>query len=112
MKTAKIIRHRHKIVHSINDDVKSVYTEDFYKILFSHEEEMQMFLEFVEDNGGKYKWDKETNKTTEDSKVPDKGVFEGCNSCMCDVFSMFVSHFGWEMNFISSPYKFEVWIKE
>jgi len=41
MTTAKIIRHRHKYHHYVNDDLKSVKEETFFKIIFSDPLEME-----------------------------------------------------------------------
>ena len=37
MNTAKIIRHRHKIHHYLNDDIKSVEEDTHFKIVFHAE---------------------------------------------------------------------------
>jgi len=45
MYTAKIIRHRHKFHHYMNDDLKEVKEETHFKIVFSEPAEFDRFRE-------------------------------------------------------------------
>ena len=54
MYTAKIIRHRHKYHHYLNEDLKSVEEETHFKIVFSHPDEMLAFEKWCKQNKGKY----------------------------------------------------------
>src|SRR5690606_41947977 len=57
--SAKIIRHRHKYHHYMNDDLKDVREETFFKIVFSEPKEFEIFKSWCIENGGVYDYDKE-----------------------------------------------------
>jgi hypothetical protein len=44
MHTAKIIRHRHKYHHYLNDDLKEVKEETYFKIVFSERTKVNMIM--------------------------------------------------------------------
>lgn len=116
MNTAKIIRHRHKIHHYINDDLKKVEEDVQFKILFSHPDEYDEFKNWVSKNGGEYKYNKDLSK--QEGKFPKRidvkfqTVAEE-EICWCDVFTYYLLHVA-EYQFhsvIDGPYKGEVYIK-
>lgn len=114
MKTAKIIRHRHKIVHYVNDEIQSngIFLEEHFKIIFSHQSEEDDFQRWIKVNNGFYKWDKDTKKMSEESKLPDLDVFKDKGDCFCDVAShYFLVVAGYSFHSALSPYKGEIYVK-
>ncbi len=111
MNTAKIIRHRHKIHHYINEDLKSVNEETFFKIVFSHPSEMDLFKDWIERNGGLYEYNKEESR--QEGKMPkavDKLVED--EICWCDIMTYYLLHVaGYSYHSSIHPYKGEVYIK-
>ena len=61
MTTAKIIRHRHKHLHYMNDDLKEVKEITYFKIVFSDPIEFERWKKWCTDNGGEYDYDKENS---------------------------------------------------
>lgn len=110
MYTAKIIRHRHKHHHYINDDLKSVEEETHFKILFSHPDEMDEFENWCKQHKGEYEYDKENS--CQKGTFPQLEIFKE-EICWCDIMTYYLLH---EANYVyhSSihPYKGEVFTKE
>lgn len=109
MHTAKIIRHRHKRVHYINDDMKSVKERIYYKILFSDPAEMNAFQKWCKKNKGKYDFDK--TYAYANGKQPKLKIFDE-DVCWCDIMTYYLLHVA-DYNFHSSiePYKGEIYVK-
>ncbi len=110
MYTAKIIRHRHKIHHYVNDDLKSVSEEAQFKIIFSHPQEMADFEKWCKHHKGEYIYDKENSRQT--GKFPEIDVFKD-EICWCDIMTYYLLHVS-NYSYHSSihPYKGEVYTKE
>lgn len=111
MKTAKIIRHRHKFHHYMNDDLKSVTEETFFKIVFSEPVEMDLFKEWIKKNGGLYDYNKEESK--QEGKMPPAvdDLFKD-EICWCDIMTYYLLHVaGYSYHSSLHPYKGEVYIK-
>jgi len=110
MLTAKIIRHRHKYHHYVNDDLKSVREETFFKIIFSEPSELVAFENWCIDNGGLYDYDK-TN-SCQRGQLPKLAIFKE-EICWCDIMGFYLLHVA-GYNFFSTihPYKGEVYIRE
>lgn len=83
---AKILRHRHKRHHYINDDLKEVTEETHFKIIFSHPDGLKQFQDWIRSHGGEYDYDKE--KSCQRGKLPKEiqGMFSG-ETCWCDVMT-------------------------
>lgn len=110
MKTAKIIRHRHRFEHYINDNLTAAENEVHYKIVFSDPDEFDRFCAWIKDNSGEYKFDKETNR--QDGKLPELKIFEGKNPCWCDVCSFYLLELvGYAFHSTTSPYNGEIYHK-
>ena len=110
MFVAKIIRHRHKFHHYMNDDLKSVTEETHFKIVFSHPEEMTKFHEWCRKNKGNYDYDKDNSR--ELGTLPKLKIFKD-EFCWCDIMTYYLLHVA-NYNYHSSihPYKGEVYVKE
>ena len=109
MIVAKIMRHRHKYHHYLNDDLKSVKEETFFKIVFSDPLELTAFKKWCEDNGGVYDYDKENS--CQRGKLPKLAIFED-EICWCDIMGYYLVHVaGFKFDSTISPYKGEVYIK-
>lgn len=110
MMVAKIIRHRHKNLYYINDDLKTVEERDYYKIVFSQPYEYNLWLQWVKDNKGEYKWDKAA--LLQDGKMPELKIFEGQEPCYCSIMQYYLLHVaGYEFHSALSPYKGEIYTK-
>jgi hypothetical protein len=110
MTTAKIIRHRHKFHHYINDDLKAVSEDVHFKIVFSDPAEMDLFEAWCIKNKGKYDYDKDENKQM--GKTPKLKIFKGQEICYCDIMQYFLLHVaGYVFHSAIMPYKGEVYIK-
>ncbi len=109
MFVAKIIRHRHKMLHYLNNDLKEVVEETHFKIIFSHPGEMRKFEKWCILHQGKYDYDKEAGMQ--------KGTFPKINIfkeeiCWCDLMAFYLLHVaGYDYHSSLSPYKGEVYIK-
>jgi hypothetical protein len=110
MKTAKIIRHRHKYHHYMNDDLKEVTEETFFKIVFSDPAELTAFEKWCLENDGLYDYDKENS--CQRGKLPQIELFKD-EICWCDIMTYYLLHVS-GYNFFSTihPYKGEVYIKD
>jgi hypothetical protein len=110
MTTAKIIRHRHKYHHYLNDDLKSVKEETFFKIVFSEPGEMELFKEWIRQHDGEYNYNK--SESRQDGKFPKVKFFED-EICWCDIMTYYLMHVaGYKFYSTIHPYKGEVYIKE
>ncbi len=111
MYTAKIIRHRHKYHHYLNDDLKDITEDTHFKIVFSFPEEMEKFETWIKNNGGKYDYNKEESK--QEGKMPPAvdGLFKN-EVCWCDVMTYYLLHVAqYTYHSALEPYKGEVYIK-
>lgn len=111
MRTAKIIRHRHKMHHYINDDLKSVSEDVQFKIVFSSPDDMKSFLAFVKSNGGLYDYDKSSSR--QNGKMPKIPALDEVMSsyCWCDIMSYYLLHVAdFEFHSTIEPYKGEIYI--
>jgi hypothetical protein len=109
MITAKIIRHRHKYHHYLNNDLKEVKEETHFKIIFSEPAEMQKFMQWCADHQGNYDYDKE--HSCQKGKMPELDIFKE-ESCWCDIMSYYLLHVaGYDFYDTISPYKGEIYIK-
>ena len=112
---AKIIRHRHKIHHYINDDLKEVEETVHFKIIFSFDDEYQVFKQWVKDNGGEYNYDKDNSKQLGEMPAGLVGDFKLVDEeiCWCDVFTYYLLHVAgyYFLSVIDGPYKGEVYQK-
>lgn len=113
MSVAKIIRHRHKFHHYINDDLKDVSEDVQFKIVFSNPKEMHRFRAYIQSNGGDYRYNKEISK--QEGEFPEKLkdlMGENIDVCWCDVMSHYLLHVaGYYFQEHISPYKGEVYVK-
>ena len=110
MRTAKIIRHRHKYHHYINDDLKSVREETFFKIVFSDPTDFEEFKKWIVDNDGEYDYDKDNS--CQKGKFPKIEIFKD-EICWCDIMTYFLLHIaGYHYHSSIHPYKGEVYTKE
>jgi hypothetical protein len=111
MKLAKIIRHRHKMHHYINDDLKSVKEETFFKIIFSLPSEMEEFKKWIKKNGGEYTYNKD--ECRQEGKMPPSvdELFKD-EICWCDIMTYYLVHIaGYSYHSSIHPYKGEVYTK-
>ena len=110
MYVAKIIRHRHKMHHYLNDDLKEVIEETHFKIVFSHPSEMRKFEKWCLRHQGKYDYDKEFCR--QNGKFPKLNLFRD-EICWCDLMSYYLLHIaGYQYHSSIHPYKGEVYILE
>lgn len=109
MHVAKIIRHRHKYHHYLNDDLKEVKEDTHFKIVFSDPAELNKFEKWVKDKGGEYDYDKENS--CQKGKLPKVGGF-ATEHCWCDIMTYYLMHVA-KYRFYSTihPYKGEVFVK-
>ena len=110
MHTAKIIRHRHKFHHYMNDDLKSVTEETHFKIVFSEPAEFDQFREWIKQHDGEYNYNKEESK--QEGKFPEMPIFHD-EICWCDIMTYYLLHVvQYKFYATIDPYKGEVYIKE
>lgn len=110
MYTAKIIRHRHKHHHYVNDDLKSVTEETHFKIVFSHPDEMLDFEKWCKQNKGKYLYDKENS--CQKGIFPEIKIFKK-EICWCDIMTYYLLHIaGYKYHSSIHPYKGEVYTRD
>jgi hypothetical protein len=110
MLTAKIIRHRHKYHHYMNDDLKDVLEEVHFKIIFSHPDEMKKFDDWCKKNRGKYDYDKENS--CQRGKLPVIKIFRE-ETCWCDIMIFYLLHVAdYTYHSALEPYKGEIYVKE
>ncbi len=110
MITAKIIRHRHKYHHYLNDDLKEVKEETHFKIIFSDPRELELFENWCVKNKGFYDYDK-TN-SCQRGKLPKIKIFK-TEICWCDLMTYYLLHVaGYKFLSTIHPYKGEVYIRE
>lgn len=112
MHVAKIIRHRHKYHHYMNDDLKEVKEDTHFKIVFSSPAEMDKFKQWIEVNGGEYNYNKEESR--QEGKMPKSvdNLFHD-EICWCDIMTYYLIHIaGYKFYSTIHPYKGEVYIRE
>jgi hypothetical protein len=110
MVTAKIVRHRHKYHHYMNDDLKDVREETFFKIVFSEPSEMDLFKEWIAKHDGEYNYNKEESK--QEGKFPKVPMFHD-EICWCDIMTYYLLHVsGYSFHSVIEPYKGEIYVKE
>lgn len=107
--TAKIIRHRHKHHHYLNDDLKSVTEETHFKIVFSHPSEMDLFTEWCKQHDGEYDYDKPNS--CQRGTLPQVETFRE-EICWCDLMTYYLVESGYRYHSSIHPYKGEVYVKE
>lgn len=111
MTIAKIIRHRHKFHHYINDDLKAVSEDVHFKIVFSDPAELDKFEKWCVKNKGKYDYNKDESQ--QKGKMPKLKVFQGKEVCWCDVMGFYLLHIeGYIYHSALEPYKGEVYHKQ
>ncbi|CAN5304548.1 hypothetical protein BH09BAC2_BH09BAC2_04940 [soil metagenome] len=111
MWVAKIIRHRHKDHHYLNDDLKSVSEDTHFKIAFSSPSEMDKFKKWISDNGGDYNYNKEESR--QEGKMPKAvdNLFVD-EICWFDIMTYYLIHIaGYNFHSTIHPYKGEVYLK-
>lgn len=109
MKTAKIIRHRHKYHHYINDDLKSVKEETHFKIIFSDPADFEIFKKWCIQHEGEYDYDKDNS--CQRGTLPKLDIFRD-EICWCDIMGYYLLHVaGYQFYSTIHPYKGEVYIK-
>lgn len=109
MNTAKIIRHRHKYHHYMNDDLKEVKEETHFKIVFSEPAEFDRFREWIKQHDGEYNYNKEESR--QEGKFPKVPMFHD-EICWCDIMTYYIMHVaGYSFHSTIDPYKGEVYIK-
>lgn len=109
MHTAKIIRHRHKYHHYLNDDIKSVREETHFKVVFSDPAELVAFEKWCQENGGDYDYDKEN--ACQKGKLPKIEAFKE-EICWCDIMGYYLMHVaGYSYHSSLHPYKGEVYVR-
>lgn len=109
MMVAKLIRHRHKYHHYVNDDLKAVEEDVHFKVVFSHPAEMDMFQAWCKKNKGEYKYNKDASK--QEGKLPKLKEFVGDDICWCDIITYYLLNNGYSFYSTIHPYKGEVYIK-
>ena len=110
MMTAKIIRHRHKYHHYMNDDLKEVTEETFFKIVFSEPAEMDLFKGWIAKHDGEYNYNKEESK--QEGTFPKVPMFHD-EICWCDIMTYYLLHVaGYSFHSTIDPYKGEVYFKD
>ena len=110
MHTAKIIRHRHKHHHYINDDLKSVREVTHFKIIFSDPAELIKFEKWCMKNKGSYDYDKD--HACQNGTLPEIKIFKE-EICWCDIMNYYLLHIaGFSFHSTIHPYKGEVYTRE
>lgn len=111
MTTATLIRHRHQTQYILNDRIDKIEHEDHFKVVFSHPEMMNEFQQWCIDNGGKYDYNRRTNK--QEGELPEK-VKELFSEDVgwCDLIEYFLLHVA-QFQYHSSihPFKGKVFTK-
>lgn len=109
MQTARIIRHRQKYHHYMNDDLKEVREETHFKIIFSLPDELLTFERCCMAHDGDYNYDKD--KSFQLGKLPKIAAFRE-EICWCDIMVYYLLHVaGYQYHSSLHPYKGEVYIK-
>jgi hypothetical protein len=107
---AKIIRHRHKYHHYINDDLKAISEDVHFKIIFSDPAEETAFEQWCIKNKGKYKYNKDESK--QEGKMPKLKELKSVDACWCDVMGFYLTKIaGYSFHSALQPYRGEVYIK-
>ncbi|MDZ4822569.1 MAG: hypothetical protein SH856_03835 [Flavobacteriales bacterium] len=110
MDIAKIIRHRHKYHHFMNDDLKTVTEETHFKIVFSDPVEMAIFQKWCIKNKGKYDYDKVAS--CQKGKMPKLKLFKD-EICWCDIMTYYLLHVSnYKYHSSLHPYKGEIYFRE
>ena len=110
MFVAKIIRHRHKYHHYMNDDLKEVTEKTYFKIIFSHPEELGKFENWCVLNKGNYDYDKENS--CQKGELPQLAIFKE-EICWCDIMTYYLLHVaGYSYDSSIHPYKGEVYTRQ
>jgi hypothetical protein len=110
MHTAKIIRHRHKHLHYLNDDLKEAKEITHFKILFSDPAELELFEKWCVDHDGNYDYDKE--HSCQHGKLPVLEIFKE-EICWCDIMGYYLLHVaGYKFYSTIHPYKGEVYVRD
>jgi hypothetical protein len=93
----------------MNDDLKDVREETFFKIVFSDPTEFELWREWCIKHNGLYDYDKE--QSCQRGLLPQLEIFKD-EICWCDIMSYYLVHVA-RFSFHSTiePYKGEVYIK-
>lgn len=111
MTTAKIVRIRHRTEKFKNDERVDIDIQDEFKIVFSNPSEMKLFKDWIEKEGGKYDFDKETGFQL--GEMPKPKIFEGEDICWCDLMSYYLLHVqGYKFHSAILPYKGEIYYRD
>lgn len=97
--------------HYINDDLKAVKEETFFKIIFSLPSEMEEFKKWIKKNGGEYIYNKD--ECRQEGKMPPSvdELFKD-EICWCDIMTYYLVHIaGYSYHSSIHPYKGEVYTK-
>ncbi len=93
----------------MNDDLKGVKEETYFKIVFSDPAEMISFEDWCIENGGNYDYDKENS--CQRGKLPKIEIFKD-EICWCDIMSYYLLHIsGYSFQSTIQPYKGEIYVK-
>lgn len=110
MNTAKIIRHRHTHHHYMNELLKSVKEETYFKIIFSDPSELTEFEKWCVQHEGLYDYDKE--ESCQRGTLPKIEIFKE-EICWCDIMTYYLLHVAaYKFHSTIHPYKGEVYTKE
>lgn len=94
----------------MNDDLKEVTEETFFKIVFSDPDEYNKWCDWCKQCNGEYIYDKEASKQV--GKMPEIDAFKD-EICWCDIMTFYLLHeAGYEYHSSLSPYKGEVYVKK
>ena len=93
----------------MNDDLKDVREETFFKIVFSDPAEFGLWETWCKENEGEYDYDKE--QSCQRGSLPKIEIFKE-EICWCDIMTYYLLHVaGYSYHSALEPYKGEVYIK-
>jgi hypothetical protein len=94
----------------MNDDLKEVTEETFFKIVFSEPAEMDLFKEWIRKHDGEYNYNKDESK--QEGTFPKVPMFHD-EICWCDIMTYYLLHVaGYSFHSTIDPYKGEVYFRE
>lgn len=93
----------------MNDDLKDVREETFFKIVFSDPSEFELFKQWCITHNGLYDYDKD--QSCQRGSLPQLDNFKD-EICWCDIMAYYLLHVaGYRFDTIIEPYKGEVYVK-